>query len=103
MSEDQKQEYKQKLQQFPAIDQLRTKPRLVEIAQQSLSNQLSTADFPFIGGEPLSATRNVKNAKAMLLRAKDPNAGKLIMFVIGGVTRAEIYGLQMLQKELSHE
>lgn len=103
MSEEQKQDYKQKLQQYPGIDQLRIRPKLVDLAFQSLSNQLSSADFPYIGGEPLGATRNAKNAKAMLLRAKDPNAGKLILFVVGGVTRAEIYGLQMLEKELSHE
>lgn len=38
-----------------------------------------------------------------MLRARDPNAGKLILFVVGGITRAEVYQLQALEKELAHE
>ena len=38
----------------------------------------------------------------MLLRARDPNAGKLIIFVVGGLTRGEVYGLQNLEKTMEH-
>jgi Sec1 family len=38
----------------------------------------------------------------MLLRARDPNAGKLIVFVVGGMTRAEIYGLQNVEKSVEN-
>ncbi len=38
----------------------------------------------------------------MLLRARDPNAGKLIVFVVGGMTRAEIYALQNVEKSVEN-
>ena len=32
--------------------------------------------------------------------AKDPNAGKVILFVVGGLSRGEVYTLQALDKSL---
>lgn len=49
-------------------------------------------DYTYIGDVPLGISRD-KNQKAALLRAKDPNAGKLILFVVGGITRGEVYRL----------
>ena len=46
-----------------------------------------------MGGEPLGVSRKPRNEKQALLRRRDPNAGKLILFVVGGLTRGEVYGL----------
>ena len=100
MNDSQKAEFKRKL--VSGFDQLRAPSSLIEIAKKALNNQLPQSDFSFIGGEPLSSNRK-KNDKAALLRARDPNAGKLIIFVLGGLTRTEVYGLQNLEKELAHE
>ena len=54
---------------------------------------MPSSEFPFIGGEPLSHQRKPRKEIGSLLRARDPNAGKLIFFVIGGLTKAEVYGL----------
>jgi len=48
-------------------------------------------------------SRKPRNEKQALLRRRDPNAGKLILFVVGGLTRGEVYGLQALEKELANE
>ena len=57
-----------------------------------MNNNLSKDDYTYIGDVPLGVSR-AKNQKAALLRAKDPNAGKLILFVVGGITRGEAYRL----------
>ena len=57
-----------------------------------MNNNLPKDDYTYIGDVPLGVSR-AKNQKAALLRAKDPNAGKLILFVVGGITRGEAYRL----------
>lgn len=101
MSDRAKENYKRKSQ---SIDQLRAPSKILEIAYNALNNDLPTSDFPFIGGEPIGVQRKPpRSDKEALLRQRDPNAGKIILFVVGGMTRGEVYGLQALEKELANE
>lgn len=100
MNEREKADFKRKSIQ---IDQLRAPSKVIDLAYKALNNDLPTSDYPFVGGEPLGVSRKPRNEKQALLRRRDPNAGKLILFVVGGLTRGEVYGLQALEKELANE
>lgn len=63
------------------------------MALRALNNDLPTSEFPFIGGEPIGVQRKPRSDKEALLIKRDPNAGKLILVVLGGITRGEAYGL----------
>ena len=100
MNDREKADYKRKSAQF---DQLRSPSKVIDLAFRALNNDLPTSDYPFVGGEPLGVSRKPRNEKQALLRRRDPNAGKLILFVVGGLTRGEVYGLQAHEKELANE
>lgn len=100
MNEKDKADFKRRSIQ---IDQLRVPSKVIDLAYKALNNDLPTSDYPFVGGEPLGVSRKPRNEKQALLRRRDPNAGKLILFVVGGLTRGEVYGLQALEKDLANE
>ena len=58
-------------------ESLRVQPKLIDIVEQALSKNLSRQEYPYFGEMPLEEQKS----------EEDP---KLIVFVIGGLTIAEI-------------
>ena len=98
ISDEQKKEYTRNYEQIAnrKYDVVRIQPKIVELVTMAEKQELSSAEYPFVGPSPPKNAR--KPDEDSLKKSNDP-ASRLIVFVAGGVSRTEIAALQNLEKE----
>lgn len=83
--------YKQEIQE--AYDILRSQAPIVTLAKDAMKKQLNPNEYPYIGEGPEQSKRSGRNAANWHKGRDETSEGRLIFFVIGGVSHFEMTSL----------